>query len=70
MGARVTAIDSSINRLRCINDVFGQAVETAYSNAFTIAAKVKEADLLIGSVLIPGALTPKLVTEADRKSVV
>ncbi len=68
MGARVTVVDSSINRLRYINDVFGQAIETAYSNAFTLAAKVKEADLLIGSVLIPGALTPKLVTEAMVKT--
>ena len=68
MGARVTMVDSNINRLRYINDVYGQSIETVYSNAFNIAACVKDADLLIGSVLIPGAKTPKLVTEAMVKT--
>ncbi len=68
MGARVTMLDSNINRLRYIDDVYGQKITTLYSNAYNIAAAVKEADLLVGSVLIPGALTPKLVTEAMVKT--
>lgn len=68
MGARVVMLDSNINRLRYIDDVYGQKISTVYSNTYTIAAAVKEADLLVGSVLIPGALTPKLVTEAMVKT--
>ena len=64
MGARVTILDSNLNRLRYIDDVYGGRIQTLASNAFNIAASVREADLLVGSVLIPGALTPKLVTEA------
>lgn len=63
MGARVTILDSNLNRLRYIDDVYGGRIQTLASNAFNIAAAVREADLLVGSVLIPGALTPKLVTE-------
>ncbi|MDO5537502.1 MAG: alanine dehydrogenase, partial [Desulfovibrionaceae bacterium] len=68
MGAHVIMLDSNINRLRYIDDVYGQKIQTLYSNAFNIAAAVKKADLLVGSVLIPGALTPKLVTEAMVKT--
>lgn len=63
MGAHVTILDSNINRLRQLDDLYGQKIQTLYSNAFNIAQAVKKADLLVGSVLIPGALTPKLVTE-------
>ena len=63
MGARVTIIDSNLFRLRQIDDLYGGRIQTLASNAFNIAAAVKEADLVVGSVLIPGALTPKLVTE-------
>ena len=63
MGARVTMLDSNINRLRQLDDIYGQKLQTLFSNAYNIALAVKKADLLIGSVLIPGALTPKLVTE-------
>ncbi|HIU17331.1 MAG TPA: alanine dehydrogenase [Candidatus Avidesulfovibrio excrementigallinarum] len=68
MGARVTILDSNLNRLRYIDDIYGGRIQTLASNAFNIAAAVKEADLLVGSVLIPGALTPKLVTEAMVKT--
>lgn len=68
MGARVTILDSNLFRLRQIDDIFGGRIQTLASNAFNIAAAVKEADLLVGSVLIPGALTPKLVTEAMVKT--
>lgn len=56
-------LDSNINRLRQLDDIYGQKLQTLFSNAYNIALAVKKADLLIGSVLIPGALTPKLVTE-------
>ena len=68
MGARVTILDSNLFRLRQIDDLFGGRIQTLASNAFNIAAAVKDADLLVGSVLIPGALTPKLVTEAMVKT--
>ena len=61
MGARVII-------LRQIDDLFGGRIQTLASNAFNIAAATKDADLLVGSVLIPGALTPKLVTEAMVKT--
>ncbi len=64
MGANVVIIDNNINRLRYVDDVFGQRMQTLHSNAYNIANAVKEADLLIGAVLVPGALAPKLVTDA------
>ena len=67
-GARVTILDSNLFRLRQIDDLFGGRIQTLASNAFNIAAATKDADLLVGSVLIPGALTPKLVTEAMVKT--
>lgn len=63
MGARVTIIDNNLFRLRQIDDIYGGRIQTLASNAFNIAAAVKDAELVVGSVLIPGALTPKLVTE-------
>ena len=68
MGARVAILDSNLFRLRQIDDLFGGRIQTLASNAFNIAAATKDADLLVGSVLIPGALTPKLVTEAMVKT--
>jgi alanine dehydrogenase len=63
LGARVTVIDLSIDRLRYLDDVFGGRVATVMSNSFNIAEWVARADLLIGAVLVPGAKTPQLVTE-------
>lgn len=62
-GANVTILDLSIKRLAYLDDVFGGRVQTLLSNPFNIAKAVKNADLVIGCVLIPGAKTPKLVTE-------
>lgn len=64
MGADVTIIDVSADRLRQLDDLFGRDVQTLMSNPFNIAKAVREADLVVGSVLIPGAKAPKLVTEA------
>ncbi len=68
MGARVTIIDISIDRLRFLDDLFSGRVATALSNSYNIAAWVRRADLLIGAVLIPGAKAPKLVTEEMVKT--
>ena len=63
MRARVTIIDNNIRRLRELDDIFDGRVCTVMSNSYNIAEWVKQADLLVGAVLIPGAKTPQLVTE-------
>jgi alanine dehydrogenase len=68
LGADVTIIDLSAERLRQLDDIFGNQIKTLVSNKFNIAEAVAEADLLIGAVLIPGAKAPKLVTEEMVKS--
>jgi hypothetical protein len=64
MGAEVTILDNSLERLRQLDDIFGSQIATLASNSLTIAESVKNSDLVIGAVLIPGAKSPKLVTEA------
>ncbi|MBO1580875.1 alanine dehydrogenase [Bacillus sp. XF8] len=68
LGADVTIIDLSAERLRQLDDIFGNQVKTLMSNPYNIAQAVKESDLVIGAVLIPGAKAPKLVTEEMIKS--
>ncbi|MGJ7912823.1 alanine dehydrogenase [Neobacillus sp. LXY-1] len=63
LGAKVTIIDLNPDRLRQLDDIFGSDVTTLMSNPYNIAEAVKESDLVIGAVLIPGAKAPKLVTE-------
>ena len=60
MGADVTIIDISLKRLEYLDDLFGARVQTLVSTDRNIENAVKDADLVIGSVLIPGAATPKL----------
>lgn len=68
LGASVVVIDRNLNRLRELDALFGPKLETLYSTSTTIEESVAEADLVIGSVLIPGKLAPKLVTrECIRK---
>lgn len=68
LGADVTILDLSAERLRQLDDIFGNAINTLMSNPLNIAQAVKEADLVVGAVLIPGAKAPKLVTEEMVKS--
>jgi alanine dehydrogenase len=68
LGAEVTVIDLSPDRLRELEDIFGSEIQTLISNPFNIAEAVAESDLVIGAVLIPGAKAPKLVTEEMVKS--
>jgi alanine dehydrogenase len=62
LGAHVTVIDRSIPRLREIEAEFGGRVQTFFSTTDAIESSVREADLVIGAVLVPGAAAPKLVT--------
>lgn len=64
LGAEVTVIDISVAKLRALEARFGGAVSTRYSTPYEISEQVAVADLVIGSVLIPGAAAPKLVTDA------
>jgi alanine dehydrogenase len=64
LGARVTLIDLNLNRLRELDDIFGGRLFTLASNSYNIERAVRDADLVIGGVLIPGAAAPKLVTKA------
>lgn len=68
MGANVTILDVNLKRLAYLDDVFGGRVQTLLSNTYNIANAVKNADLVVGCVLIPGAKAPKLVTEEMVKS--
>lgn len=68
LGARVTVLDTNLDRLRYLDDVFGAKVQTLASNPMNLANSVRDADLLIGAVLIPGAKAPKIVTTEMVKS--
>jgi alanine dehydrogenase len=62
MGADVTILDRSLDRLKQIDDMFGPQIKTLYSTLDAIEQQVTTADLVVGAVLIPGAAAPKLVT--------
>jgi alanine dehydrogenase len=63
LGANVTIIDKDLNRLRQLDALFGPSLKTIYSTSYSIEEAVVKADLVIGAVLIPGKLAPKLVTK-------
>lgn len=63
LGADVTVLDISLPRLRALDASYGGGIKTLRSSPYTIAAELLDADLVIGSVLIPGAAAPKLVTD-------
>lgn len=67
MDAQVTLLDINLNRLSYLEDVFGASVTTLYSTEANIRKCLAEADLVIGSVLIPGGSTPKLVRREHLK---
>jgi alanine dehydrogenase len=68
LGADVTVVDRSPDVLRRIIATFGTRVKTAYSTRDTLARLVAQADLVIGTVLVPGAAAPKLVTRSMLKT--
>jgi len=63
LGAHVVVLDKDVDKLREVEKLFDKRVETAIANVYNIEKAVQFADVLIGAVLIHGALTPKLVTE-------
>ncbi len=67
LGASVTILDISLERLRYLSDVLAANVKTIYSNRFNILEAIERADLVIGAVLLPGAKAPHLITRADLK---
>ena len=62
LGAQVTILERSIDRMRHLEEVLSGRVTLLMSSSLQVAASVEEADLVVGAVLIPGALAPKLVT--------
>ena len=67
MDAQVMLLDVNLNRLAYLEDVFGASVTTLYSTDANIRKCLAEADLVIGSVLIPGGATPKLIRREHLK---
>ncbi|HXQ76617.1 MAG TPA: alanine dehydrogenase [Gemmatimonadaceae bacterium] len=65
MGAKVTILDLSLERLRYLSDVMPANVVLIHSNRHNILAEVEKADLVVGAVLIPGAKAPKLIRRDD-----
>ena len=68
LGADVTVVDRSVKRLRELSALYGNRLKTVYSTAHAIEELVRDADLVIGAVLIAGAAAPKLVTETMVKT--
>lgn len=68
MGANVTVVDRSADALKRLASQFGTSISTVFSTRSAIEELVKHADLLIGTVLVPGAAAPKLVSRAMVKS--
>lgn len=67
LGARVTILDLSLERLRYLSDVMPANVELIYSNRHNIMERVEQADLVVGAVLLPGAKAPHLIKREDLK---
>jgi alanine dehydrogenase len=67
LGARVTLLDLSLDRLRYLSDVLPPNVDLLYSNRHNLLDRLRLADLVIGAVLLPGAKAPKLVRREDLK---
>lgn len=64
LGAHVTIIDKDLNRLRQLDALYGPNLKTLYSSSLAIEEAVARADLVIGAVLVPGKLAPKLITRS------
>lgn len=63
LGANVTIIDRDLSRLRELNALWGPPLKTLYSSSQNIEETLREADLVVGAVLIPGKLAPKLISK-------
>ena len=67
LGAHVTVLDVSLERLRYLSDVMPANVDLVYSNRHNLLEQLAKADLLVGAVLVPGAKAPSLVKRADLR---
>ena len=67
LGAHVTLLDISLDRLRYLSDVLAANVDLLYSNRHNVLDQLSKADVVIGAVLLTGAKAPKLVKRADLK---
>lgn len=67
MGANVTILDINVERLQYIDDLFGSKVQTLVSNDAVIESVLQDADVVVGSILIPGAKAPKIMKKAYLK---
>jgi len=67
MGAKVSILDVSLERLRYLSDVMPANVTLIYSDRHNILEQISTADLVVGGVLIPGAKAPKLIRREDLK---
>ena len=67
MGAKVVILDISLERLRYLSDVMPANVQTIHSNRHNVLEQIETADLVVGGVLIPGAVAPKLIRKDDLK---
>ncbi|MBT8039719.1 MAG: alanine dehydrogenase [Xanthomonadales bacterium] len=65
LGARVVVMDRDLDVMRFLDANFESRIETVYSNADSIEKQIRDADLVVGGVLIPGAAAPKLVSRAQ-----
>jgi alanine dehydrogenase len=68
LGSDVIIMDLSLDRLRYLDDIMPANVRTVMSNEYNIREFIKTADLIVGAVLIPGAVAPKLVTRDMLKT--
>ncbi|HUQ48580.1 MAG TPA: alanine dehydrogenase [Gemmatimonadaceae bacterium] len=68
LGAKVTVLDLCLERLRYLSDVMPANVTLIYSNRHNILEQISTADLVVGAVLIPGAVAPRLIRREDLKT--
>ena len=68
LGADVTLLDVNLERLRHLDDLFAGRLKTGYSDLYAIETLAREADLIVGSVLLPGKLAPKILTRSTVAS--
>jgi alanine dehydrogenase len=68
LGAKVVILDISLERLRYLSDVMPANVQTIHSNRHNVLEQIATADLVVGGVLIPGAVAPKLIRKDDLKT--
>lgn len=67
MGANVTVLDLNLERLGYLDDMFQKQITTLYASRGNVLEAIRQADLVVGAVLVPGATAPKLIRKEDLK---